>query len=329
MFDSNKLLMDEHPLLVLPELAILLGLNEAIVAQQIHYWVRDTRSGIEKEGERWIYNTYEQWQKQFPFWSISTIQRTFASLEKSGVLISEQFSAHKRDMKKYYRLDYEQLRMMHHVKMTSSNISKCDDVNRDYTENTNTSPGFTGNENESSLEFDHTDAEQYQHDLIAQKAKANADKLLEQLSITFHQEPYAAAFDGKGWRPIKTVKPEQIEKIELMVRTFGLDAWDKALEPALKSFKQTWAEAIGRSGPNAKHPGLAMIIDYAYKIAENEVERVKRNETLRSRAVDNGNRIVVNCNQGYPPGYRSEKDEDGYWFEILENGTTKHHYEDM
>ncbi len=35
----NNLLLDEHPLLVMPKLATLIGLNEAIVLQQVHYWL--------------------------------------------------------------------------------------------------------------------------------------------------------------------------------------------------------------------------------------------------------------------------------------------------
>lgn len=36
----NNLLLDEHPLLVMPMLATLIGLNEAIVLQQVHYWLK-------------------------------------------------------------------------------------------------------------------------------------------------------------------------------------------------------------------------------------------------------------------------------------------------
>ena len=30
-----------------------IGLNEAIVLQQLHYWLRDTNSGMECDGVRW------------------------------------------------------------------------------------------------------------------------------------------------------------------------------------------------------------------------------------------------------------------------------------
>ena len=36
----NNLLIDDYPILVLPKLATEIGLNEAIVLQQIHYWLK-------------------------------------------------------------------------------------------------------------------------------------------------------------------------------------------------------------------------------------------------------------------------------------------------
>lgn len=81
-----SLLFAERPLVINTQLAMKIGLNEAIVLQQLHYWLRDTNSGMECDGVRWIYNTTEQWLEQFPFWSESTLKRAFASLKKLGLL---------------------------------------------------------------------------------------------------------------------------------------------------------------------------------------------------------------------------------------------------
>ena len=140
---SNKsnLLIKEPPLQVLPSLALAIGLNEAIVLQQLHYWIENPKSEgrVDKEGNKWVYNTYEQWRENFPFWSVSTIQRIFSSLEEKGVVISDQLDKHDRDMRKFYQINYEQLDILHHVKLTSSNVSTCDDVNK----NTETTPETT------------------------------------------------------------------------------------------------------------------------------------------------------------------------------------------
>ncbi|NYE05731.1 hypothetical protein F4694_002506 [Bacillus niacini] len=103
----STLLINEAPLVIVPSLAVKIGMNEAVVLQQIHYWLSISKRKI--EGKKWVYNTYEDWQKQFPFWSISTIRRTFYSLEKSGIVISANWNALQLDKTKWYTIDYEQL----------------------------------------------------------------------------------------------------------------------------------------------------------------------------------------------------------------------------
>jgi hypothetical protein len=64
-----NLLLDEHPLVIMPSLATKIGLNESIVLQQVHYWLQNKEKGNQNfhDGHYWVYNTYEQWQAQFPF----------------------------------------------------------------------------------------------------------------------------------------------------------------------------------------------------------------------------------------------------------------------
>lgn len=96
----SKLIESERPLLILPELAAKIGLNEAIVLQQIYYWTRKNKHVI--EGESWVYNTYENWQEQFPFWSVATITRTLKSLEKQGLIQTGNFNTMPFDKTKWY-----------------------------------------------------------------------------------------------------------------------------------------------------------------------------------------------------------------------------------
>ena len=80
----NKLLLDESPLIILPSLALEIGLNEAIFLQQLHYWI--LKSSTKIDGKKWIFRTTKEWEKEFPFWSISTITRVINSLKKSKIL---------------------------------------------------------------------------------------------------------------------------------------------------------------------------------------------------------------------------------------------------
>lgn len=100
----SKLLLDESPILVLPSLATNIGLSEAIFIQQLHYWLKDSNNV--KEGFKWVYNTYDDWQEQFPWWSVSTIRRIITKLEKSNLIIIGNFNKMKIDKTKWYRINY-------------------------------------------------------------------------------------------------------------------------------------------------------------------------------------------------------------------------------
>lgn len=103
----TKLLLNEAPIMIIPSLAVKMGLNEAIVLQQIHYWIQTSSHVI--EGQKWIYNSYKEWQKQMPFWSESTIKRTIRLLEEQGFLISSNWNKLKLDKTKWYTIDYQRL----------------------------------------------------------------------------------------------------------------------------------------------------------------------------------------------------------------------------
>lgn len=153
-----SILFDTKPLVVNVTLATIIGLNEAIILQQIHYWV--DRSSHKIEGRKWIYNSVRSWAEQFPFWSEPTIKRAISSLEKRGLLISGKHNRDARDQTKWYTIDYralnslvdgedvtdasDQIDPMEQIKMTQCNGSKWNDsldqndptITRDYTETT-------------------------------------------------------------------------------------------------------------------------------------------------------------------------------------------------
>lgn len=103
----SKLLINDKPIIILPLLAKEIGLNEAVILQQVHYWL--TTSKHVKDGKKWVYNTYKDWQEQMPFWSEKTIKRTIKSLEEQGLLLSANYNALKKDKTKWYTIDYEKL----------------------------------------------------------------------------------------------------------------------------------------------------------------------------------------------------------------------------
>ena len=102
-----SLLISEPPLQVLPSLAVKIGLNEAIILQQVHYWL--LKSNNIRDGYKWVYNSYSEWNKQFPCFSRNTMIRALNSLEKQGLLITANYNKAGFDKTKWYRIDYEKL----------------------------------------------------------------------------------------------------------------------------------------------------------------------------------------------------------------------------
>lgn len=123
----TKLLIDDYPIQVLPKLAELIGLNEAIVLQQIHYWLNNSKHKY--DGKTWIFNSYPEWQKQFPFWSLITIKRTIYSLEKQNLLLISNYNKAKFDKTKWYSINYQTIEGMIRpsYQNDTTSVSKRDD----------------------------------------------------------------------------------------------------------------------------------------------------------------------------------------------------------
>ncbi len=99
-----------HPLLIPPDLAKEIGLHEAVILQQIHYWLEKSNHLI--NGCLWIYNTYQAWQQQFPFLSLSAIRKAIARLEGLNLLKTERFDKQRWNQTKWYSINYQRLEVL-------------------------------------------------------------------------------------------------------------------------------------------------------------------------------------------------------------------------
>ena len=142
----SRLLINEPPLQVLPSLAKEIGLNEAIMLQQMHYWL--LKSANEFTGVKWFYKTLEEWQTEFPFWSAMTIRRTLGSLEKQKIIKIGNFNKKKFDKTKWYTIDYQRVNrrcVQNEQTMCSDRTDGCvqneQTYTREYTETTTENNG--------------------------------------------------------------------------------------------------------------------------------------------------------------------------------------------
>lgn len=109
---TSNLLFNEEPLVINRLAAKVLGLNEAIVIQQVHYWLDINRKAKINfhDNKTWTYNTYESWQNEnFDFWSLSTLKRIFKGLFEKGILLKSNYNLHKYDRKLWITINYEKL----------------------------------------------------------------------------------------------------------------------------------------------------------------------------------------------------------------------------
>lgn len=106
----RELFIDKSKTLIInTDLALVLGdLNEAIVLNQLNYWLGINRKAGKNfiDGRYWVYNSYSDWKaNDFPYWSEKTIQRTFTRLENKGVVVSANYNKLAIDKTKWYTID--------------------------------------------------------------------------------------------------------------------------------------------------------------------------------------------------------------------------------
>ncbi len=97
----------------LPKLAIVLeSCERAIILQQIHWLLRQPKSGVTVDGMHWVWGSYPEWcEDYFPMWKPQNLAKHIRKLEELGVLISCELNAKAHDHTKHYRINYEHERL--------------------------------------------------------------------------------------------------------------------------------------------------------------------------------------------------------------------------
>lgn len=127
--NSSPLLINESPLQVLPSLAVALGnINEAIILQQIQYWLKNPKSGrLDDQGRKYVRDTVSEWNAQFPWLTDRAIKTRLKSLEEKGVVLTANLNKSKYDRTKWYSIDYDVLNnlvQMHSEETSPSKVKK-------------------------------------------------------------------------------------------------------------------------------------------------------------------------------------------------------------
>lgn len=128
-----KKLVTNKPLVIDKQLAVIFGLKEAIILQQINYWleINKSKNNNYREGRYWTYNTLNKWQEEFPFWSLETVKRTFRKLRNKNLLITNNFNKMKTDRTLWYTINHEELdRIINEYKLNNKMIKRNESDNK-------------------------------------------------------------------------------------------------------------------------------------------------------------------------------------------------------
>lgn len=88
------------------DIALKYGLNEAILLNNISFWVMKNEANEQNffEGKYWTYNSAKAFSKLFPYMSARTIQRVLKNLVDEGLILVNKFSDDPMKRTNYYTL---------------------------------------------------------------------------------------------------------------------------------------------------------------------------------------------------------------------------------
>lgn len=87
------------------QLCLRIGEAEAEFVGQLHYWLQTSKHEV--DGRKWIYNTVDQWQMQFPYWSKRKMEMVLKSCRDEGLILVGEFNRVRSDRTIWYTIDYD------------------------------------------------------------------------------------------------------------------------------------------------------------------------------------------------------------------------------
>ena len=89
-------------------IAIALGVNEALFLNRLNFWIQQGYGQVYK-GKRYVYNTFQQWANNELPLSPRQVQKVVYNLRDKGILLIEKLKAHQWRQTNYYSIDYDRL----------------------------------------------------------------------------------------------------------------------------------------------------------------------------------------------------------------------------
>lgn len=265
-----NLLINEPPLQVLPSLAVKIGLNEAIVLQQAHYWLGKTSHIF--DGFNWFYKTYDDWQMEFPFWSSRTVRRVINSLESQGYLIStSEYNKLPIDKTKWYRINYEKLMDSTCVQNDQSECPSC--------------PVDVSNLTKQTVQIDQTNNHRLQHRLLTENTTE-----INNIDDDKEKQPVAktSAFAFYEQNGFGTLSPYVAEKIGAWIDDLNEELVLEAMKLSTENNARNWkyVETILKNWHNKNFKSLADVEADRKRFEAQKQQKNSRNRIRQEKIPD-------------------------------------------
>ena len=103
------------------------GLFEAILLNNIYYWLEHNRSNGRHyyDGKYWTYNSVGAYTELFPYMSKGKIERALKHLEEEGILVTGNYNKIPTDRTKWYALTVKGYQVVQHEKEETEQNEKC------------------------------------------------------------------------------------------------------------------------------------------------------------------------------------------------------------
>ncbi len=134
-----KLLLSGKDNIILnTQLAVEIGLNEAIVLRQVYYWVEHYEAEKKnfRDGKYWVYNSMKQWRADnFPFMSEKTIERAFKSLREKELILVGDYSSDRMKRPNWYTVNDEKFEeLIKKITKSEGNSDEPKEENKEHSE---------------------------------------------------------------------------------------------------------------------------------------------------------------------------------------------------
>lgn len=137
--ESNYLASQPKVKIVPDDLAILIGVSQTMMLCQMDFLIKAHRDDDHfRDGRYWVYETYDDWKEQFPYWGLSKIRDILSRLEKVKLITTGNYNKMKGDNTKWYTINYNLLDQMiekYHAKIKSDSTPSVENQQMPLVEN--------------------------------------------------------------------------------------------------------------------------------------------------------------------------------------------------